>query len=92
MGRAIRPDDFVSKRRDNGDSRRVSSASRDLANYIADMLHSLRTCAKSPDLKVLESLLHDAEIEACKISGVEKTSAQTSRRIELWQQARLARD
>jgi hypothetical protein len=42
----------------------ASICSRELAIYIAEMLKSLRTCAKSPDLRTLEALLGAAEAEA----------------------------
>lgn len=92
MGRAIQPEEFALKRKDNAESRRASTASRDLAHYIADMLHSLRTCAKAPDLKSLEAQLRTAEIEARKICGDERDPASQRIDMQPWRDARTGRD
>lgn len=47
---------------------RTSQASREMAEYIADTLHSLSRVSGSPDLRALQVLLDAAEREARTIS------------------------
>lgn len=68
MKRIFRPEDLAPKYPECGERRRHSRASRDLAEYIAEMLHSLGRCSNAPDLRALQILLEAAEREARTIS------------------------
>jgi hypothetical protein len=84
MRKAIQAEDLAPRPKDNDVKNQASGASRELANYVADMLHSLRTCTKSPDLKSLEALLLAAEIEALRIRGTETAPHQApSQRVDV---------
>lgn len=65
MKKIFRPEDLAPKYPASG---RTSPASRALAEYIADTLHSLSRASGSPDLRALQALLEAAEREARTVS------------------------
>jgi hypothetical protein len=60
-----------------------TGTAKELAFYVADMLHSLAICTKGPELRTLHTLIQAAEKEAKVICGMERETLESRKRLDM---------